>query len=62
MTTRKRLGAIKGISEAKVDKIKEMVAKVNGVSCSLTNIFTTTKNLLQKMRSLKKFKYFIHHK
>ena len=42
MTTRKKLGAIKGISEAKVDKIKEMVAKLNGVSHSLSNIFMKT--------------------
>ena len=31
MTTRKKLCAIKGISEAKVDKIKEVVVKLGGV-------------------------------
>ncbi len=32
MTTRKRLCSIKGISEAKVDKIKEVATKLGGVS------------------------------
>lgn len=36
MTTRKRLCAIKGISEAKVDKIKEIIAKVAGGAGFLT--------------------------
>lgn len=36
MTTRKRLCAIKGISEAKVDKIKEVIAKVAGGASFLT--------------------------
>ena len=32
MTTRKKLCAIKGISEAKMEKIKEVAAKLVGVS------------------------------
>lgn len=32
MCTRKKLCALKGLSEAKVDKIKEAAAKVAGVS------------------------------
>ena len=32
MTTRKKMCAIKGLSEAKVDKIKEVAQKISGVS------------------------------
>jgi len=32
MSTKKKLCAIKGLSEAKVDKIKEVTVKLSGVS------------------------------
>ena len=32
MNTKKKLCAIKGLSEAKVEKIKEVAAKLSGVS------------------------------
>ena len=32
MTTKKKLISIKGLSEAKVDKIREVTLKVSGVS------------------------------
>ncbi|XP_018016362.1 meiotic recombination protein DMC1/LIM15 homolog [Hyalella azteca] len=36
MTTRRKLCAIKGLSEAKVDKIKEVVAKLSGADAFVT--------------------------
>ena len=47
MTTRKKLCAIKGISEAKVDKIKEVVTKLGGVRVKKTfiNSITSLKEL-----------------
>ena len=40
MTTKKRLCAMKGFSEAKVDKIKEAVAKITGAG-NASSLFVT---------------------
>ena len=40
MSTKKKLCAIKGLSEAKVDKIKEVTVKLSGVSKVLIILYS----------------------
>jgi len=39
MSTKKKLCSIKGLSEAKVDKIKEVTVKLSGASIHCSSLF-----------------------